>query len=185
MSGRNLEITLKLLGPELMFPKRDKHYPSRSGQISLAAAIPKFTKPVTKNYFGPSKALYHIGRCRHPKYSDSLRFRQLLALVDGDGAASHYADGLLVAFDLLGEHLYRHILVRARTRPGLTLGGGASRDVKTREEGEEHVCPHLPDLGYRLEKDKRIFLQLNPTPDKTLDMKEYLPEEKCCIGLGG
>ena len=39
-----------------MFAERDKHYPSRSGQTSLAAAIAKFTKPVAKNYFGPSTA---------------------------------------------------------------------------------------------------------------------------------
>ena len=38
--------------PKFIFAKRDKHYPSRSRQTSLAA-VPKFTKPVTKNYFGP------------------------------------------------------------------------------------------------------------------------------------
>ena len=37
-----------------MFGKHDKHYPSRSGQTNLATAVTKFTKPVTKNYFGPS-----------------------------------------------------------------------------------------------------------------------------------
>ena len=37
-----------------MFAKHDKHYPSRSRQTSLATAVTKFTKPVTKNYFGPS-----------------------------------------------------------------------------------------------------------------------------------
>ena len=37
-----------------MFAKGNKHYPSRSGQTSLATAVTKFTKPVTKNYFGPS-----------------------------------------------------------------------------------------------------------------------------------
>ena len=40
-----------------MFAKRDKHYPRRSVQTSLAAAIAKFTKPVGKNYFGPSTQL--------------------------------------------------------------------------------------------------------------------------------
>ena len=38
-----------------MFAERDKHYPSTSGQTSLATAVTKFTKPVTKNYFGPSR----------------------------------------------------------------------------------------------------------------------------------
>ena len=37
-----------------MFAERDKHYPSRSGQTSLATAVAHFTKPVTKNNFGPS-----------------------------------------------------------------------------------------------------------------------------------
>ena len=37
-----------------MFAKRDNHYPTRSGQTTLATAVTKFTKPVTKNYFGPS-----------------------------------------------------------------------------------------------------------------------------------
>ena len=37
-----------------MFAERDKHYPSRSGQTSLATSVTKFTKPVTKNNFGPS-----------------------------------------------------------------------------------------------------------------------------------
>ena len=32
---------------------RDKHYPSRSGQTSLATAVTILTKPVTKIYFGP------------------------------------------------------------------------------------------------------------------------------------
>ena len=36
-----------------MFAKRDKHYPSRFGQNSQATAITNFTKPVTKNNFGP------------------------------------------------------------------------------------------------------------------------------------
>ena len=38
-------------GPKKWFAKCDKHYPSRSGQTSLATAV---TKPVTKNNFGPS-----------------------------------------------------------------------------------------------------------------------------------
>ena len=36
-----------------MFAERDKHYPSRSGQTSLAAAVTNITKPVTKNNSGP------------------------------------------------------------------------------------------------------------------------------------
>ena len=43
-----------LLGVKFMFAKRDKHYPSRSGQTSLATAVTNFTKPVTKINFGPS-----------------------------------------------------------------------------------------------------------------------------------
>ena len=43
-----------LLGPKKMFAERDKHYPSRSGQSSLATAVTNITKPVTKNNFGPS-----------------------------------------------------------------------------------------------------------------------------------
>ena len=48
-----------VLGPELMFAKRDKHYPSRSGQTSLATAVINFTKPVTKINSGPSKSHRH------------------------------------------------------------------------------------------------------------------------------
>ena len=40
-----------------MFAERDKHYPSRSGQTSLATAIANITKPVTKNNFGPSSCV--------------------------------------------------------------------------------------------------------------------------------
>ena len=40
-----------------MFVERDKHYPSSSGQASLATAITNITKPVTKIYFGPSTIL--------------------------------------------------------------------------------------------------------------------------------
>ena len=47
-------LLLYILGPKLIFAERDKHYPSRSGQTSLATAVPNFTKPVTKNNFGPS-----------------------------------------------------------------------------------------------------------------------------------
>ena len=38
-----------------MFAKYNKHYPSRSGQTSLATAVTNITKPVTKKYFGPSR----------------------------------------------------------------------------------------------------------------------------------
>ena len=34
-----------------MFAKRDKHYPSRSGQTSLATAVANFTKPRTSHFF--------------------------------------------------------------------------------------------------------------------------------------
>ena len=37
-----------------MFAERDKHYPSRFGQTSLATAGTNITKPLTKNNFGPS-----------------------------------------------------------------------------------------------------------------------------------
>ena len=44
-----------VLGPELMFAKRDnKHYPSRSRQTSLVTAVTNITKHVTKIDFGPS-----------------------------------------------------------------------------------------------------------------------------------
>ena len=43
-----------LVGPELTFAKCDNHYPSRSGQTSLATALTNFTKPVTRIYSGPS-----------------------------------------------------------------------------------------------------------------------------------
>ena len=36
-----------------MFAKRDKHYPSRSEQTSLATAVTNFTKPVAKINLGP------------------------------------------------------------------------------------------------------------------------------------
>ena len=42
-----------VLSPKLKFAKSDKHYPSRSGQTSLATAVTNFTKSVTKNNFGP------------------------------------------------------------------------------------------------------------------------------------
>ena len=41
-----------------MFAERDKHFPSRSGQTGLAAAVTYITKPVTKNNFGPSTPFY-------------------------------------------------------------------------------------------------------------------------------
>ena len=37
-----------------MFAELGKHYPSRSGQTILATAVANITKPVPKNYFGPS-----------------------------------------------------------------------------------------------------------------------------------
>ena len=37
-----------------MFAECDKHYPSMSGQTSLATAVANITKPVTENNFGPS-----------------------------------------------------------------------------------------------------------------------------------
>ena len=40
-----------------MFAERDKHYPSRSGQTSLAIAVTNITKPVTKINLGPSIVL--------------------------------------------------------------------------------------------------------------------------------
>ena len=43
-----------------MFAERDKHYPSRSGQTSLATAVANITKPVTKNNFGPSTFLFKM-----------------------------------------------------------------------------------------------------------------------------
>ena len=36
-----------------MLAERDKHYPSRSGQTSLATAVTNITKPVTKINFVP------------------------------------------------------------------------------------------------------------------------------------
>ena len=39
--------TLYVLGLKLMLAERDKHYPSRSKQTSLAAAVTNITKPVT------------------------------------------------------------------------------------------------------------------------------------------
>ena len=45
-----------------MFAQRDKHYPSRSGQTSLAAAVINITKPVTKNYLGPVYAHCGVGK---------------------------------------------------------------------------------------------------------------------------
>ena len=45
---------VNLQGPKLLFAKGDKHYPSRSGQTTLATAVTNITKPVTNNNFGPS-----------------------------------------------------------------------------------------------------------------------------------
>ena len=36
-----------------MFAKPDKHFPSMSGQTSIATAVTNFTKSVTKINFGP------------------------------------------------------------------------------------------------------------------------------------
>ena len=43
-----------ILGLESMFTKRDEHYPSRSGQTSVATAVTDNTKPVIKINSGPS-----------------------------------------------------------------------------------------------------------------------------------
>ena len=40
-----------LQGPKKWFAKCDKHYPSRSGQTSLATAVANFTKPRTNHFF--------------------------------------------------------------------------------------------------------------------------------------
>ena len=47
-----------------MFAKCDKHYPSRSRQTSLARAVINFTKPVTKNNFGPSTGINTMSALR-------------------------------------------------------------------------------------------------------------------------
>ena len=44
-----------ILGPKLMFAKRDKQDPTRLRQTSLAAAGTNFTKPRRKVNFGPSR----------------------------------------------------------------------------------------------------------------------------------
>ena len=48
---------LYLQGPKKWFAERDKHYPSRSGQTSLATAGANFTKPRTSHFFGLCKGL--------------------------------------------------------------------------------------------------------------------------------
>ena len=45
-----------LQGPKKWFAKCDKHYPSRSGQTSLATAVANFTKPRTSHFFDLCKA---------------------------------------------------------------------------------------------------------------------------------
>ena len=45
---------IHVLGSKIMLAEYDKHYPTSSGQTSLARAVTKITKPVTKNNFGPS-----------------------------------------------------------------------------------------------------------------------------------
>ena len=52
-----------VLSPKLMFAKRDKHYPSRSGQTSLATAVTNLNKNVTKIDFGPRMS--YISRSEH------------------------------------------------------------------------------------------------------------------------
>ena len=44
-------IRLYIQGPKKWFAKCDKHYPSRSGQTSLATAVANFTKPRTSHFF--------------------------------------------------------------------------------------------------------------------------------------
>ena len=46
-----LNSSLILQGPKKWFAKCDKHYPSRSGQTSLATAVANFTKPRTSHFF--------------------------------------------------------------------------------------------------------------------------------------
>ena len=50
-----------------MFAERDKHYPSRSGQTTLATAVANITKPVTKINFGPSTYKFFL----RAKYSQT------------------------------------------------------------------------------------------------------------------
>ena len=57
---RSATILSYLLGPKLMLEERDKHYPSRSGQVSLTTAETNITKPVTNNNFGPSTEIDFI-----------------------------------------------------------------------------------------------------------------------------
>ena len=56
-----------VLCPKLMFAECDKHYPSRCGQAILATAITKFTKPVTKNNFGPSTIPIYKNKIKNQK----------------------------------------------------------------------------------------------------------------------
>ena len=59
-----------------MFVKRDKHYPSRSGQTSLATAVTNFTKPVTKINFRPSTFTPVSNYTRHfseAKFASQMR----------------------------------------------------------------------------------------------------------------
>ena len=51
-SCHNIEAPFsRIQGPKKWFPKCDKHYPSRSGQTSLATAVANFTKPRTSHFF--------------------------------------------------------------------------------------------------------------------------------------
>ena len=49
-----------VLGPESMYAEHDKHYPSRSGQTSIATAVANITKPVTKIDSGPQYEVKRI-----------------------------------------------------------------------------------------------------------------------------
>ena len=49
--GKKRKERAKVQGPKKWFAKCDKHYPSRSGQSSLATAVANFTKPRTSHFF--------------------------------------------------------------------------------------------------------------------------------------
>ena len=61
-----------VLVPKFMFAKRDKQYPSRSLQTSLATAVTNFTKPVTNINFGPST--FHVPKVHEKCNKMLLRF---------------------------------------------------------------------------------------------------------------
>ena len=68
-----------------MFAKREKHYPGRSGQTSLATAVTNITKPVKKINSGPNthSVSPHLLRVR----PDPEEARH--ALPDGDPLPPH------------------------------------------------------------------------------------------------